>query len=65
MKNEQQNGVKMNRAQRLSMVIVNAINAAELPKSALQMSVKQIQYGWNVSAETAQEIRWILTENWK
>tara|TARA_R110000868_G_scaffold135931_1_gene348635 strand:- start:439 stop:612 length:174 start_codon:yes stop_codon:yes gene_type:complete len=57
--------MKSNQAQRIAKTIVNGINAAVLPKSSLQMTVKQIRYGWSVTAATAQEIRWILTENWK
>ena len=54
-----------NKAQRIAKAIVTGINAAVLPKSALQMTVQQIRAGWSVTAGTAQEIRWMLTENWK
>ena len=57
--------MKENKAQRIAKTIVNGINAAVLPKTSLQMTVKQIRAGWSVTAATAQEIRWILTENWK
>jgi len=53
------------RARQVAMAVVNGINAAQLPKSALQMSLKQIRAGWHVTLDEAQEIRWILTENWK
>jgi hypothetical protein len=54
-----------NKATRIARQIVNGINSASLPKSALQMTVAQIRAGWSVSAATAQEIQWILSDNWK
>jgi hypothetical protein len=57
--------VKENKAQRIAKTVVSGINAGALPKSSLQMTVEQIRAGWSVTAATAQEIRWILTENWK
>jgi len=57
--------MKENKAQRIAKTIANGVNAAVLPASSLQMTVQQILAGWNVTSATAQEIRWILTENWK
>jgi len=57
--------MKENKAHRIAKTIVNGVNAAVLPASSLQMTVQQIRAGWNVTTVTAQEIRWILTENWK
>ena len=55
----------MSKAQRIANQVVSGINSGALPKSSLQMTISQIRAGWSVSAVTAQEIHWILTENWK
>jgi len=54
-----------NKAQRIAKIILDGINAATLPKSALQITVSQIRKSWKVTVAEAQEIRWILTENFK
>ena len=53
------------RAQRIAGLVVTGINLGQLPKSALQMTAAQIRAAWDVRKAEAQEIRWILTENWK
>jgi hypothetical protein len=57
--------MKTAKAQRIANQIVRGINEGTLPKSALQTTPASIRAAWSVSPATAQEIAWILTENWK
>lgn len=57
--------MKNTKAQRIANRIVQGINDGTLPKSALQTTPASLRVAWSVSPSTAQEIAWILTENWK
>lgn len=57
--------MKTPKAQRIANQIIKGINDGTLPKTALQTTPASIRAAWSVSTATAQEIAWILTENWK